>query len=93
MRNAGFMPRGQLLNNCGQMVKHKHRISIVHGRADFVCQPLAAHRLAKALTSAGLPAEDLNVEFVAGAGHSDSEPGNIDALIRKSDEFRSFLSN
>ena len=62
------------------------------GRADYVCQPLAAHRLAKALTSAGLPAGDLNVEFVAGAGHSDSEPGIIDALVRASDEFRGFLS-
>ena len=80
MLNAGFMSRGQLLANVSMIVKAGHRVRIVHGRADYVCQPKAAYLLYKALKNHGC--KDVTLEFVAGAGHSDSEPGIIDALIR-----------
>ena len=76
MRNHGFMARGQLLDNLASMVEHKHVVSIAHGRADYVCQPQAAWRLASGLKAAGCPEKDINLEFVAGAGHSpDPNPG------------------
>jgi len=91
MLNAGFMKRGQLLDNVQCMADHKHRVSIVHGRADYVCQPQAAWRLAKALKQAGCPEEDVELEFVAGAGHSDSELGLRDGMVRATDRFRDVL--
>jgi len=91
MINGGFMTRGQLLDNVQCMADHKHRVAIVHGRADYVCQPQAAWRLAKALQNAGC--KDVNLEFVSGAGHSDSEPGLVDAMVRATDRFRDILKS
>ena len=62
-----------------------------HGRADYVCQPHAAWRLHQALKKAGC--EYVDLEFVAGAGHSDSEPGLVDAMIRASDKLANELTN
>ena len=90
MLNAGFMRRGQLLDDVPRMVAHGHRVSIAHGRCDFVCQPQAAYRLTEALRAAG--SEHVNLEFVAGAGHSDSEPGLVDAMVRATDSFRGVFS-
>ncbi|GMH58697.1 hypothetical protein TrST_g7235 [Triparma strigata] len=84
MLNAGFMSRGYLLANVNKIVEAGHRVRIVHGRADYVCQPKAAHTLYKALKAEGC--KDVTLEFVAGAGHSDSEPGIIDALVRATNE-------
>jgi len=92
MRNHGFMARGQLLDNLASMVDHGHVVSIAHGRADYVCQPQAAWRLASCLKAAGCPEKDVNLEFVAGAGHSDTEPGLVDALVRASDRLRDPLA-
>jgi len=89
MINAGFMKRGQLLDNVACMAEHKHRVSIAHGRGDYVCQPQAAWRLTKALKKAGC--DDVQLEFVSGAGHSDSEPGLVDAMVRATDRFRDLL--
>jgi len=91
MINAGFMKRGQLLDNVQCMADHHHCVSIAHGRGDYVCQPQAAWRLAKALKQAGCPEEDVELEFVSGAGHSDSEPGLADAMVRATDRFRDVL--
>lgn len=91
MINAGFMTRGQLLDNVQCMADYKHRVSIAHGRGDYVCQPQAAWRLVKALKQAGVPDEDVELEFVSGAGHSDSEPGLADAMVRATDKFRQVL--
>ena len=88
MLNAGFLRRGQLLDNVRAMAAHKHKVAIVHGRADYVCQPQAAWRLSEALRAVGC---DVNLEFVSGAGHSDSEPGLVDAMVRASDKFRDEL--
>ena len=85
--NAGFLRRGQLLDGCAAL--KDIRVHIVHGRCDFVCQPQAAFRLAEALKKAGN--EAVHLEFVAGAGHSDTEPGNTDAMVRATNELRGFL--
>lgn len=47
------------------MVQHGHLVRICHGRADYVCQPRAAHRLCKALEAAGAPADSVRCEYVA----------------------------
>ena len=89
MLNGGFVKRGQLLDNVSVHAAHKHRFAIAHGRGDYVCQPQAAWRLSEALRSAGC--EDVELEFVAGAGHSDSEPGLVDAMVRATDKFKAVL--
>jgi len=89
MLNGGFLRRGELLDNLGVMAQHRHAVRIVHGRADYVCQPQAAWRLSEGLKAAGC--EDVALEFVAGAGHSDSEPGLVDAMVRASDGLKSTL--
>ena len=38
-----------------------------------------------------LHADDLDLEFVAGAGHSDSEPGLVDAMVRATERFKAVL--
>jgi proline iminopeptidase len=91
MCNAGFLSRGQLLDGAAVMAQHGHLVSICHGAADYVCQPQAAYRLAQALRAAGSAEGSVNLEFVAGAGHSDSEPGLVDAMVRATDRFRAAL--
>eukprot|EP00560_Eucampia_antarctica_P002671 CAMPEP_0197830800 /NCGR_PEP_ID=MMETSP1437-20131217/7410_1 /TAXON_ID=49252 ORGANISM="Eucampia antarctica, Strain CCMP1452" /NCGR_SAMPLE_ID=MMETSP1437 /ASSEMBLY_ACC=CAM_ASM_001096 /LENGTH=374 /DNA_ID=CAMNT_0043433413 /DNA_START=139 /DNA_END=1263 /DNA_ORIENTATION=- len=84
MINGGFLRRGQLLDGVDSMKKHGHKVAIAHGRGDYVCQPKAAWRLTKALEKVGVP---VDLEFVSGAGHSDSEPGLVDAMVRATDRF------
>lgn len=86
MLHGGFLRRGQLLDNVGVMATHSHRVAITHGRADYVCQPQAAWRLSEALRAAGC--KNVELEFVAGAGHSDSEPGLVDAMVRATERFK-----
>lgn len=85
MRNKGWLAPNALLEGVATMAEHGHRVAIVHGRADYVCQPQAAYRLDRALRGAGAECE---LEFVAGAGHSDSEAGLVDAMVRATDRFR-----
>jgi len=87
MINAGFLRRGQLLDHAAKLAHV--RVAICHGRADNVCQPRSAWRLAQALRRAGCAAVDL--EFVSGAGHSDTEPGLVDAMVRASDRLAAAL--
>jgi proline iminopeptidase len=54
---------------------------IVHGRYDVVCPLENAWELNKAWPEAKL-------EIIATAGHSASEPGIVDALVRATDAFR-----
>jgi proline iminopeptidase len=54
-----------------------------------VCQPQAAYRLSEGLKALGV---DVQIEFVSGAGHSDSEPGLVDAMVRASDGLKSLLA-
>ena len=89
MLNGGFMKRGQLLDNLSVHAANRHIVRICHGRADYVCQPQAAFRLSEGLKALGV---DVQLEFVSGAGHSDSEPGLVDAMVRASDGLKSALS-
>lgn len=82
MLNSGFMRRGQLLDDVG--VLKDHRIHIVHGRNDAVCLPRAAARLRAALVAAGA-GDNVTLEYVEAAGHSDSEPPISRALRRAAD--------
>jgi len=86
MLNAGFMRRGQLLDELSQIIDAGHSVSIIHGRADYVCQPKAAYILSQALKKGG--AKSVNLEFVAGAGHSDSEPGLQCAIVEATDRLK-----
>lgn len=89
MLNNGFLRRGQLEEGAKVMIEADMPVRIVHGRCDFVCRAEAAWRLYKALDpdrSRGPGA--VSCEFVNGAGHSDTEPGIIDALVRATDELR-----
>ena len=81
MLNNGFLRRGQLLDDVGKIAHLP--ITIVHGRCDFVCRPEAAYRLWCALD------KKAKLEIVDGAGHSDTEVGIVDALVRATDELRS----
>ena len=54
---------------------------IIHGRYDVVCPLEAAWDLHRAWPESRL-------EIIADAGHSASEPGITDALVRATDEFR-----
>jgi energy-coupling factor transporter transmembrane protein EcfT len=87
MINAGFLRRGQLIDNVDK-IKHM-KVAICHGRGDYVCQPQAAWRLAQRLRKLGCSYVEL--EFVSGAGHSDSEPGLVDAMVRASDKLADAL--
>jgi proline iminopeptidase len=80
--NNGFMRRGQLLDGCKNLKGHNIKVMITHGRADYVCRPSVAFKLKNTMKKLGL---DVQLEFVAGAGHSDSEPGLVDAMVRATD--------
>ena len=82
MLNAGFMPRGQILDKVG--IIKDHRIHMVHGRNDTVCLPRAASRLCSALKGAGAK-ENVTLQFVDAAGHSDGEPRISTALRQATD--------
>ncbi len=79
MNNAFFKTGNWLLENA-------HKISnipgvIVHGRYDVVCPVQNAWDLHKAWPKAEL-------QIIPDAGHSASEAGIIDALVRATDKFR-----
>ncbi|MEL6344900.1 MAG: alpha/beta fold hydrolase [Myxococcota bacterium] len=82
MLHHGFMRRGQLLDDIGRIAQH--RIHIVHGRDDAVCLPRAAARLKAALHGAGA-GDNVTLDFIEAAGHSDSEPPISAALRRAAD--------
>jgi len=90
MLNAGFMRRGQILDELPQIIENDISVNIIHGRADYVCQPKAAYLLSQALKKGG--AKSVNLEIVAGAGHSDSEPGLQCAIVQATDRLRDLSS-
>jgi len=71
--NDSFLAPDQILNDC-QNLKGIRTI-IVHGRYDVVCPIDSAFSLAAALPGAEL-------QIIRDAGHSASEPGITDALVR-----------
>ena len=88
MLNAGFMSRGQLIADVGKL-QSLERVCISHGRSDFVCQPVSAYRLSEALGKLNVP---VDLDFVAAAGHSDTEPGLVSSMITHSDAIRDLLA-
>jgi proline iminopeptidase len=78
--NQCFMEPGSLLKNAG-LLKGLPGV-IIQGRYDLVCPPQAAWQLHQAWPGSRL-------EWVPAAGHSASEPGITDALVRATDSFRS----
>lgn len=82
MLHHGYLRQGQLLDDISCL--RDHRIHIVHGRNDTVCLPRAAWRLMEALRGAGAT-DNVTLEFIEAAGHSDSEPPIAHALRRATD--------
>ena len=80
--NKCFIKENQLLENMEE-IKDIPGI-IVHGRYDMVCPLNNATALHKQW-----PASELHI--IRDAGHSASEPGNVDALIRATQEISSKL--
>ncbi len=80
--NGGFFKQeGQLLEDADR-IKDIPTV-IVQGRYDMVCPFKSANDLSKRLKNA-----ELNI--IPDAGHSSSEPGIIDALVRATDKFKEF---
>lgn len=73
--NKGFIEENQILKNMDSIKEIPGRI--IHGRYDVICPLDNAIALADAWTAAEL-------HIVRDAGHSASESGNVDALIRAS---------
>ena len=81
--NGGFLGDNQILDNMAKIRDIPGRI--IHGRYDMVCplsNALDLHRL--------WPASELHI--VRDAGHSASEPGTVDALIRATEEIAKSLA-
>ena len=82
--NGGFLTNeNYILENAPDKIKDKP-LTIVHGRYDMVSPVESAYLLSEALPEAKL-------EIVPDAGHSLSEPGIIDALVRATDDFKGLL--
>lgn len=81
--NASFLEPDQILARA----EHLREIPgvIVHGRYDVVCPVEQAFALHQAWPQAHL-------EVIADAGHSATEPGIVDALVRATDEFAERLA-
>ena len=77
--NKGFFENeNQIIDNVDQ-IRHIPTV-IVQGRYDVVCPPESAWDLSQAWPEAKL-------EIVQDAGHSVSEPGIVEALVRATDHF------
>lgn len=85
MLNHVFVREGQLLDDCEKLCKSM-KVRIINGRADYICRPLTAWRLAKRMKAAGL--EDVTLNIVNGWGHHDSEPAIGCAMVQATDELR-----
>lgn len=82
--NRGFIEENQILMNMNR-IKHIPA-KIVHGRYDMVCP------LDNAIALHGVwPASELYI--VRDAGHSASEPGIVDALIRSTQDMAALLDS
>ena len=82
-----FFKDGGYLSSPTQLLDNCHKIdhiptAIIHGRQDIVCRPSAAWLLHKKLPMS-------SIEFIANAGHSDSEEGTEAALVRAADAMKS----
>ena len=81
--NNSFLEQNQILKNTGSL-KDIPGV-IVHGRYDIVCPIESAWELHQAWP-------DSKLDIIGDAGHSASEPGIVNALIRATDEAAERLS-
>jgi proline iminopeptidase len=81
--NASFLEPDQILARAERLREIPG--VIVHGRYDVVCPVEQAFALHQAWPQARL-------EVIADAGHSATEPGIVDALVRATDEFAGRLA-
>ncbi|MEW6731489.1 MAG: prolyl aminopeptidase [Acidobacteriota bacterium] len=79
MNNCFFTSDNQLIENIGRIRKIPG--VIVQGRYDVVCPAVSAWNLHRAWPEAKL-------ELIPDAGHSVTEEGIIDALVRATDDFK-----
>lgn len=75
--NSCFLEPGQLLENMDKIAHIPGHI--VHGRYDMITTPSVAWKLQEAWPKAQLT-------FIRDAGHSSSEPGIVDGLVRATQE-------
>ncbi|UCE58543.1 MAG: alpha/beta hydrolase, partial [Phycisphaerales bacterium] len=73
LENRFFLEEGQLLGNAHKLAGIP--VTIINGRYDMLCSPVTAYSLHKALPKSKLI-------IVEEAGHSESEPGITQALVR-----------
>ena len=81
MMHHGFLAPGQLLQNVGLLADHP--AVIIQGRYDMVCPISAADALARVWHGA-------QFRIIADAGHSSMEPGIRTALVRATEEFKTY---
>ncbi len=82
--NKGFIKENQILDAMDAIKDIPGRI--IHGRYDMICPLTSAVELHNAW-----PASELHI--VREAGHSASEPGNVDALIRATQDVAKLLES
>lgn len=81
MHNGFFKTDNYLIEEINKIRERKIPGIIIHGRYDVVCPLENAWELHRAWPEARL-------EIIQNAGHSASDPGITDALVRAADEFR-----
>jgi len=79
MNDAFFETENQLVENVGR-IRHIPAV-IVQGRYDVVCPMMSAWELHRAWPEADL-------QIIADAGHSATEPGIVSALVEATDRFK-----
>lgn len=82
--NKCFVQPNQILNNIASLKNIP--IYIVQGKYDLVCPSYMADELEQALLAVN-ERKQLIVRMNTIAGHSQKDPGNIDALVRSLDDF------
>ena len=82
--NKAFLEPNQIVNNAYKLKDIP--ATIVHGRYDMVCPVNQAFALSSAWPEA-------NLEIIVDAGHSSSESGIVDALIRATERLAHHLSS
>lgn len=80
-KNNCFLPKNFILNNVGDIAHLP--VTIVHGRYDFICPPISAYKLHRALKNSKL--------IYTTAGHGSSEKENKKALKEEVVRFASLV--
>jgi proline iminopeptidase len=82
--NKAFLEPNQIIDNAYKLKDIPS--TIVHGRYDMVCPVNQAFALSNAWP-------DARLDVIVDAGHSSSEPGTVDALIRATERLAHHLNS